>query len=104
MRLSSRNFRFQLSCVPILLMEWLFIWCFFLAFFWLQLWSTFEWGGCREYNEKTKSLDCMSPEFLQPLWGKAIAMVPSFAQGFAFEMVSGLSKLTLASYYIISPN
>ena len=24
-----------------------FIWTFFLAFFWLQLWTTFEWGGCR---------------------------------------------------------
>lgn len=91
-----RNFRFQLCCAPILLMEWLFIWACFLAFFWLQLWTTFEWGGCREYNERTQSRDCMSPEFLYPVWGKVLAAVPSFAQGFVFEFVSGLSKLSMA--------
>lgn len=91
-----RNFRFQLCCAPILLMEWLFIWACFLAFFWLQLWTTFEWGGCREYNERTGTRDCMSPEFLYPVWGKVLAAVPSFAQGFVFEFVSGLSKLSVA--------
>ncbi|CAK9008693.1 unnamed protein product [Durusdinium trenchii] len=90
-----RNVRFELCCGPILLFEWLFIWCFFLGFFWLQLWTTFEWGGCREYNERTGTRDCMSPEFLYPVSGKVLAAVPSFAQGFAFELVSGLSKLSV---------
>ncbi|CAJ1393321.1 unnamed protein product [Effrenium voratum] len=91
----KRNFKFQLLCAPILILEWLFIWSFFLGFFWLQLWTTFEWGGCREYNRHSGTLDCMSPEFLYPVWGKVFGAVPSFAQGLGFEMVSGLSKMSV---------
>ena len=38
-----------------------FIWACFLAFFWLQLWTTFEWGGCRTLDDGTK-VDDLKPQ------------------------------------------
>jgi len=84
--------------VPILLAEWAMILVFFNFTVWFEIWVIFDWGGCREFNQKAGEWKCLAADERRGMLGVAVGALPSICEGAFFELLLAISRATANSF------
>jgi len=88
-----------LLVVPILLAEWALILVFFNFVVWFEIWVIFDWGGCREYNQRAGGeWKCLAADEHRGMLGVVMGALPSICEGAFFELLLAISRWTANSF------